>query len=488
MPYTTEVVQSIPFATTPVGQKLIAGISNDLCVANEQNVKFCFDLEIGKLPQSPSSVVNLGVFKTTPNNAGVGLLDISSVLQNYVSADNLATDDSSFKINGSNGRPIPIHLIDFYSRNTNTFLYYRVQGYTEYTDSSGVVQTTSLVEVIASTVINCYVKETDLLEWTDSTYTGDAFGFSYNLEPFAIKTGEQRKFLSNSPSTLFAKESDYGTLSYFAISTFPPPPTGSHLNDVTYYKVSMFDSNDSSLGTYDIDRTKARGAYDGTVNSTGDAGNRVLYLGAFPANLKVKTEFNTQLSSGNLAYYTIGLYDVSNSRISEEKKINLLCPNLKGYESIRLTWLNQYGAWDYYTFDKKSVKKITAQESTYQQSDGTWDSTYYEPYGYKGGKKTFRVNAKENVTVNTDYISEEHSDWFEELVNSPEVYILKDWQSPRQQTSPSTSGSLRDMMNQYATPVRVSSRGFTKKTIANDKLIQYTFEVEKSRTLNTQTI
>ena len=145
-------------------------------------------------------------------------------------------------------------------------------------------------------------------------------------------------------------------------------------------------------------------------------------------------------------------------------------------------------AWDYYTFDKKSVKKITAQESTYQQSDGTWNSSLYEPYGYKGGKKTFRVNAKENVTVNTDYISEEHSDWFEELVNSPEVYILKDWQSPRQQTSPYTSGSFRDMMNQYATPVRVSSRGFTKKTIANDKLIQYTFEVEKSRTLNTQTI
>ena len=90
----------------------------------------------------------------------------------------------------------------------------------------GVVQTTSLVEVIASTVINCYVKDTDSLEWIDSTFVGDAFGFSYNLEPFAIKTGEQRKFLSNSPSTLFAKESDYGTLSYFAISTFPPPPTG----------------------------------------------------------------------------------------------------------------------------------------------------------------------------------------------------------------------------------------------------------------------
>ena len=43
-------------------------------------------------------------------------------------------------------------------------------------------------------------------------------------------------------------------------------------------------------------------------------------------------------------------------------------------------------------------------------------------------------------------------------------------------------------LNDYVTPCTLKTKKFTKKTVANDKLIQYTFEVEKSRTLNTQTI
>ena len=174
--------------------------------------------------------------------------------------------------------------------------------------------------------------------------------------------------------------------------------------------------------------------------------------------------------------------------ISEVKTINILCPNTKGYESVRLTWLNQYGSWDYFTFDQKSIKKTKTKGSTYQQLGGSWNSNQYEPYGYKGGKKTFRVNATETITINTDYLTEEHSDWFEDLVNSPEVYILKKWESPRRQTLPYHSSFILPITNQYLTPVRITSTSFTKKTIANDRLIQYTFEVEKSRTLNTQSI
>jgi len=43
-------------------------------------------------------------------------------------------------------------------------------------------------------------------------------------------------------------------------------------------------------------------------------------------------------------------------------------------------------------------------------------------------------------------------------------------------------------LNQYVTPVRFTTSSFTKKTVANDKLIQYTFEVEKSKTLRTQSV
>ena len=68
---------------------------------------------------------------------------------------------------------------------------------------------------------------------------------------------------------------------------------------------------------------------------------------------------------------------------------------------------------------------------------------------------------------------------FEELTNSPEVYVLANW---------SYVYDVQTSLNQYVTPVRITSKNFIKKTVANDKLIQYTFEVEKSKTLRTQSI
>ena len=477
--YTTEINQSIPFDITPVGQKLIVAISSDLCVATELNVKFCFEISI--FDSFSGAANDLGVFKTTPNNAGVGVLDVNGIVENYVSADNIATTNSDFKYNAANGRPIPTHLIDRYSESANSVKLVSVKGYTEYTDSTGTVQTTSLVNVLINTIINGYVKENDLLEWTDTTLVGDAFGFGFSLEPYApTKGSSDGKFLSNSPSTLYAGLKDYGTFSFLAFHDF-----GAVAVSVIYYRVDMYDSSGSSLGNFVVERTENNGAFDGTTN-VGRASSRILYIGAFPANLRVEDDFNDQIN--DMAYYTIGLYDDSDVLISEVKRVDILCPNLKGYTPIRLTWLNQFGAWDYFTFNQKSVKKISTKGTTYQQLGGSWNSEHYEPYGYKGGKKTFRVNASETIKMNTDYLTEEHSEWFEELINSPEVYVLKDWELPRQQNSYALSGSIMNTFNQYLTPCTLKTTSFTKKTVANDKLIQFTFEVEKSRNLRTQAI
>ena len=126
----------------------------------------------------------------------------------------------------------------------------------------------------------------------------------------------------------------------------------------------------------------------------------------------------------------------------------------------------------------KSAKTTSTKGSTYQQIEGTWNESTYQVNGFKGGKKAFRVNATEKISMNTDFVSESESEWFEDLINSPEVYILDGYQS--QAANPA--------LNQYATPVRLTTSSYTKKTVANDKLMQYTFEVEKSKTLRTQSV
>ena len=484
MSYTVEVNQSAAFRMLPVGQEIVLALSSDLCVANEQNVKFCFEIEI---IQSSSNAQTIGIFKTTPNNEGVGMIDISDIIQNYVSADNLATDDSQFKIHGAYGRSIPIHIIDEFSRADNSVRYVVVDGSVEYTDSSGDIQNDSGGQIADTTIINGYVKHSNLLKWTGSTYSGDAFGIGFLLEDFAIQTGSAKKFLTNSPSTLYARTGDYGTLSYLSIQNIDET---TH-DDVSHIRVTMYDEYDAggvSSGNDDLERTTSNGAYSGSNGNT-NTSNYILYFGAFPANIRAWSDsFNTALGlSGNMKSYTLGAYNDSDVLISELKTVNILCPNLKGYEQIRLTWLNQWGTWDYFTFNQKSVKTISTKGTTYQQLGGTWNDTINDPFGYKGGKKSFRVNGTEKIKMNTDYLTEEHSEWFEELINSPEIYILKYWESPRQH-GPVLDGTTVRSMNQYATPVRLTTTSFTKKTVANDKLIQYTFEVEKSRNLRTQAI
>ena len=80
--------------------------------------------------------------------------------------------------------------------------------------------------------------------------------------------------------------------------------------------------------------------------------------------------------------------------------------------------------------------------------------------------------------MNTDFVNESESEWFEELINSPEVYILEGFQVDATLASPNT----------YVTPARLTTSSYTRKTVANDKLMQYTFEVEKSKTLRTQSV
>ena len=171
-------------------------------------------------------------------------------------------------------------------------------------------------------------------------------------------------------------------------------------------------------------------------------------------------------------------FDASATQIGQQYTIKLNCPDLKGYESIRLCWLNQWGVWDYYTFTKKSSKNITTQGSTYEQLEGSWNESRYRLDSFKGGKKTFRVNSMEKISMNTDYITESESVWLEELINSPEVYELNGFQTD----------SAFAALNTYVTPVRLTTTSYTRKTIANDKLIQYTFEVEKTKTLRTQAV
>jgi len=132
------------------------------------------------------------------------------------------------------------------------------------------------------------------------------------------------------------------------------------------------------------------------------------------------------------------------------------------------------GVWDYFNFTKKNVRKVNSKRETYQQIKGSWNEATYKKHGYKGGRKTFSTNSKEVITLQTDYITEEAAQWLEELFTSPEVFVLQE------RSTDKAAGTISNLVNKYVQPCVVTTSSYTRKTTANDKLKQYTVDIEMS--------
>ena len=463
------IEQNPLYTINPVGQEVIFTSLDAATVSTYFKVKYIAQVHISETDIDLATSTAIGTFKTTPNNAGAGIFDFRPIVESYVNSDNLGALGSEYKGTATSALlPNPLHLIDKFSLNDNVVRYlkirFKVEGSTTATGNTAIVGASADSDQF--TLINGYLKHTDLLI---RDFDGS---FGYDLTDFEIGT-YNKKFLTNAPTTQYANGGDYGTLSFFTSS--------SAMADEGYIaKFKYYNSSGVLQGSDSVNRTLSNGAYD-TWNS--DTKNQLLHLGCFPANLRnTSATFIALYDAGTLdgGYYTVQILsdEVFEDPTTQTYTINLNCPTLKGYEPIRLTWLNQWGVWDYYTFTMKSTKTTSTKGSTYEQLAGTWNESIYQPNGYRGGKKAFRVNATEKISMNTDFVNEAESEWFEELINSPEVYILEGFGADPTKSS----------LNTYVTPARLTTSNLTKKTVANDKLIQYTFEVEKSKTLRTQSI
>lgn len=460
----TTIEQKPRYNQLPVGQEVIFTISNSNIVANPNYSNVSFQADVYVSSDWPTTTVPIATFKTKPNNVGVGMFDFRQVVESYVAADNVAAEGSSYKTAvTTTDSSTPIHLIDKYSRNRNALRWITIQFKTVYTViATGAIIIDTPVNSVDYRLFNGYLKYDDVLDLQNAD-------FGYDLSEF-ILTSQSKRFLTNAPNVQNANVEDYGTLTFLDAD-----------ENVSAIGLEYFNSSGVSIGSEFVAKDLFNG---GAYSDTNDVQNNLFYFGCFPANLRSDntTMFAGLVSAGTIqgGYYTIRAWkNTSGNYMTQEYRINVNCPNLKGYEPIRLCWLNQWGAWDYYTFNQKSIRSISTKGSTYEQLAGTWNDSKYRINGYKGGKKTFRVNATEKIKINTAFVSDSENVMFEELTNSPEVYVLANW---------SYVYDVQTSLNQYVTPVRITSKNFIKKTVANDKLIQYTFEVEKSKTLRTQSI
>jgi hypothetical protein len=135
-------------------------------------------------------------------------------------------------------------------------------------------------------------------------------------------------------------------------------------------------------------------------------------------------------------------------------KIERPCENRYGL--IPLHFLNRWGVYDTYVFNALHRTQIDVTRESYQRAMYAQTSMSERwTYGYQINNP-YLVNAKEKYTLNSNYIPEDDNDSIQQMLLSDNI-ILQD-------------GAIKSAL------ITDSSLGF--KTRTNDKLIDYTINVE----------
>ena len=456
------------YRVIPIGQQVMFSVSDPVIVASMYKVKFVAEVRVSNNlnidPNLPDDLI--GTFKTTPNNNGTGIFDLRPILETFVKPDHEPylgsplSAVSEYKGVAAATKTFPIHLVDKFSLNNNTIKFFAVRFLIEYSISPNGQVVTPTNEEDSETFImfNGVLQYDDILDLVDSDYGYD-MGDDYYLN------SPTSSFLTTAPTTQYARLEDYGTLPFL-----------NNMQNGTFLLDNIVISYIYPGGA--LTDTIDWSSVNGGNNYQGSSSTRLAYFGAYPGNLQNwSATFANAVSLGMTHYNVTAIGNVMDS-YSQTYTINILCPNERGYDGIRLTWLNKWGGWDYYTFNMKSTKSITTNRTSYTQLGGTWNESAFKISGYKGGKKNFRVNSTEKIKLNTDFVTEEEGVWFEQLINSPEVYVLEGFQSDPTYSS----------FNNYVQPATITNSSYVRKTKANDKLMQYTIEIEKSKMKRTQSV
>ena len=123
------------------------------------------------------------------------------------------------------------------------------------------------------------------------------------------------------------------------------------------------------------------------------------------------------------------------------------------YTPYKVTFINKFAAYQDIWFFKRSNLSMTKKDEMFKSNiinNGSYN-TYQHQY------ETFHVNAKETLSLNTGFYPESYNEVFRQMSLSDKIWIE---------------------YNEKTLPVRLTSSNLSFKTRLDDKLINYTIELE----------
>jgi hypothetical protein len=276
--------------------------------------------------------------------------------------------------------------------------------------------------------------------WNGVRNTVDWLNFDYT--DYDQSAGIGKKFLTDAPRTQYI-DSDQSAFLYFLQTQL----------DLLVGRFRFYDSTGTTLGTGNVDLTPLTNAYGYIACGTYDIENSdpTSWSGINPATIL-----------NGCSYYDITLRTSSSESEVFTFYINDRCSK---YTPIRLHWLNRLGGFDSFNFNMKSMEETSITRASYKQEHHRFNGTNYLYDSMSRGTTDYHVMTQDKLTVNTPFLTEAESVWMNDFASSPVVY---------------------QEVNNELIAMSGKPKMIAKQTSLNDKLMQYTFELDYSLTNNRQ--
>tara|TARA_R100001244_G_scaffold63542_1_gene52773 strand:- start:8783 stop:10000 length:1218 start_codon:yes stop_codon:yes gene_type:complete len=356
-------IEQTPILYTPVYNEMIYVISS----TNSGNTNFKYVVDV---------VINSDSFRLTlfPHPSfGTAYIDIGKIIETYISSD---IDASTYG----------------FQENTNSIKSFSVNFGEQYGEPVVVFPSLTSASAFAWNGV------IDFLEF--QSYTGSG----YRMDG----SGEQ-PFLTDQPTNTIIRDDE---------SAWVAGITGTS-GIIGYTEIITKDSSGSTLQTVQVQNPFTDiSVFDG----------RMVRFGCGTKNLNLIGGSLLQLGSqpiitASVASYTIQWKQLTGGAVSiaQTYTINNTCTRNNLY---RFHFLNKRGGFDSFTFYRADTKRVSIKRDSYKKNAASL--TAADAYGYETKARTniaYNTRLKDNISVLSDWITEDESIWLEDLITSPEVYL-----------------------------------------------------------------
>lgn len=405
----------------------------------------------------------IATFKQPHNPSGVAIFDIQSILQSLLQPHYVETTE---RVTQSNGEIV------------------KYQARIGEVNSSGTIINTTTTAV--KYAVNGY-DDWRVFQWNYLPYRSEITeDFCEGLGIYGIF--EKKSFLTNFPEDYKIRRDEYHTLSFvnelFNLSS-------ASANTQPYFAVFTF-YNAAGSGLYShiytIDETNGLGPRTG-CNDIGPytytVGEEIGHIGVGVQNLKDAGIWLAPFNN-TVAYYDVKIHGLNEclyeieGPISDCEDQSLLFDFLgevmyearfyidepcTPFEPIRLSFMNQYGVRDYFTFDRRNTLTVGTDRNNYRQSLGSYSAATFSIDPYGRGARVFSSETTTQMSLSTYWMSDDVSKWLQELFQSPSVMIYHEdqWE-----------------------PCVIVSNEYSQRTSARDQLFQHNIVVEFANKIKIQ--